>query len=457
MRLLFLAIVFIFGITMSCNKSESFVEQAALMTSQQNDIYHEWVNVFLELDRYASFYRPGPAPRALAYMGLSAYEACLGGMPDYQSLQYRLGIKGMPTVKNNLYWPEVINASYAYLMRKFFETVTFKDKLGNVISNESFMNIISDKELELKVEFQKNAVEPMINNSESHGREVAAAIWSYSTSDPVGHNAHLNPFPVPVNAVGCEWVPTDPGVATRGLYSQWGKVRRFALTQTDLDALATPFDCSADVNSQIYAQAYETYVLTNEARKAPKGDLEHQAEFWSDDRVGWTFSPPGRMIAIADQIVEKENFDLEKTCVLYAQLGMAENDAAVNAWYNKYKFNIERPITYIQRNIDPKFTIPWLGFTPPFPAYPSGHSTMGGAAAEVLTADFGIEFPMYDRCHEGRTEFIGRPRFYPNFYLMAEENAYSRIPLGVHWRMDCKAGIDLGYVIGRKVNKLPFK
>ena len=41
--------------------------------------------------------------------------------------------------------------------------------------------------------------------------------------------------------------------------------------------------------------------------------------------------------------------------------------------------------------------------------------------------------------------------------LMAEENAYSRIPLGVHWRMDCKAGIDLGYVIGRKVNKLPFK
>ncbi|MBK9718380.1 MAG: hypothetical protein IPO85_12900 [Saprospiraceae bacterium] len=55
MRLLFLAIVFIFGITMSCNKSESFVEQTALMSSQPNTIYHEWVNVFLELDRYASF------------------------------------------------------------------------------------------------------------------------------------------------------------------------------------------------------------------------------------------------------------------------------------------------------------------------------------------------------------------------------------------------------------------
>lgn len=457
MRLLFLAIVFIFGITMSCNKSESFVEQTALMSSQPNTIYHEWVNVFLELDRYASFYRPGPAPRALAYMGLSAYEACLGGMPDYQSLQYRLGIKGMPAVKNNLYWPEVINASYAYLMRKFFETVTFKDKSGNVISNESFMNIISEKELELKVEFQKTIVEPMVNNSESHGREVAAAIWSYSTSDPVGHNGHLNPFPVPVNAVGCEWVPTDPGVATRGLYSQWGKVRRFALTQTDLDALATPFDCSSDVNSQIYAQAYETYVLTNEARKNLKGDLEHQAEFWSDDRVGWTFSPPGRMIAIADQIVEKENFDLEKTCLLYAQLGMAENDAAVNAWYNKYKFNIERPITYIQRNIDPKFTIPWLGFTPPFPAYPSGHSTFAFAGVGILESFVGGAYPFTDFCHQQRTDFLGAPRSFNSLRDLANESAFSRLPLGVHYRMDYDGGNFCGILCARKVMQLPWK
>ena len=45
----------------------------------------------------------------LAYLGLSAYEACLGGMPDYQSLQYRLGISDI-AVQTNLYWLEVINA-----------------------------------------------------------------------------------------------------------------------------------------------------------------------------------------------------------------------------------------------------------------------------------------------------------------------------------------------------------
>lgn len=180
-------------------------------------------------------FRPGPAPRALAYLGLSAYEASLGGMPEYQSLQFRLGISDMPAIKRNLYWPEVINASYGYLMTKFFEDVTFKDKNGNVLNKQEFLNLIVNKEKELRAKYRNTATEVLLNDSEAHGREVATAIWRFSISDPVGHNAHLNPFPVPVNAQGCEWVPTDPiKVADRGLFSQWGKVRRFAVTTGDL-------------------------------------------------------------------------------------------------------------------------------------------------------------------------------------------------------------------------------
>jgi hypothetical protein len=40
---------------------------------------------------------------------------------------------------------------------------------------------------------------------------------------------------------------------------------------------------------------------------------------------------------------------------------------------------------------------------------------------------------------------------------MANENAYSRIPLGVHWRMDCEEGVRFGIEIGRRVNDLPWK
>ncbi|MEO1097778.1 MAG: hypothetical protein AAFX57_08485 [Bacteroidota bacterium] len=37
---------------------------------------------------------------------------------------------------------------------------------------------------------------------------------------------------------------------------------------------------------------------------------------------------------------------------------------------------------------------------------------------------------------------------------MAEENAFSRIPLGVHMRMDCAEGLRLGYEIADAVNSL---
>jgi hypothetical protein len=96
-------------------------------------------------------------------------------------------------------------------------------------------------------------------------------------------------------------------------------------------------------------------------------------------------------------------------------------------------------------------------FTPQFPTYPSGHGTFSGAASEVLTAEFGSSFAMTDRCHENRSEFIGTPRSYSSFYEMAQENAYSRLPIGVHFRMDSEAALDLGLKIGRRVNNLPWK
>lgn len=151
-------------------------------------------------------------------------------------------------------------------------------------------------------------METILNNSEAHGREVASAVWRFSTTDAEGYNAHLNPFPIENNPVNtCDWVATEPQNSTRGMYALWGKVRRFGLSQIDMDALKAPFTCDDGKNSINYQQAWEMYVIANEARSNPKGEMECIAEFWSDDRVGWTFSPAPRFIAIADQIVQKKN------------------------------------------------------------------------------------------------------------------------------------------------------
>ena len=69
---------------------------------------------------------------------------------------------------------------------------------------------------------------------------------------------------------------------------------------------------------------------------------------------------------------------------LLARMGVAMSDAFVGCWHEKFVYNLVRPVTYIKKVIDPKWE-PILN-TPPFPEYPSGHSTVSGAMDAVLTA-----------------------------------------------------------------------
>lgn len=111
-----------------------------------------------------------------------------------------------------------------------------------------------------------------------------------------------------------------------------------------------------------------------------------------------------------------------------------------------------RPDAYIQQNIDPLWKP--LHDTPSFPAYPSGHSAFGGAASVVLSDLLGDNLPITDRSHEHCKIFIGKPRTFTSFKAMAEENAISRLYMGVHYRMDCEEGLRLGYLIGERVAAL---
>jgi hypothetical protein len=73
----------------SLQSCKEFTPPSVVPQADQYDakVYHEWNNVFLRIERYAKGYRPGPAPRALAYMGLSAYECAVPGMPAYNSMR----------------------------------------------------------------------------------------------------------------------------------------------------------------------------------------------------------------------------------------------------------------------------------------------------------------------------------------------------------------------------------
>jgi membrane-associated phospholipid phosphatase len=158
-----------------------------------------------------------------------------------------------------------------------------------------------------------------------------------------------------------------------------------------------------------------------------------------------------------------EKMNLEESLYFFCKLGIAVNDGAVAAWNSKYIYNTERPETFIRKYIDPQFksilgeAVGTPGLVPPFPGYPSGHSTFGGIMAEIFTEFFGANYKFTDYCHDGRTEFLSTPRTFNTWKQMGEENAYSRIPLGVHIKMDCDEGLRMGKLIARRALEYNLK
>jgi len=153
-------------------------------------------------------------------------------------------------------------------------------------------------------------------------------------------------------------------------------------------------------------------------------------------------------------------------------------EAGMAAWESKYHYDFWRPITGI-RESDPgsgptglgdgnpatmgDLTFKPLGapasnlqgpnFTPPFPAYPSGHATFGGALFQILRRFYGTdhigftfvsdEFNGITRDNAGNIRPY-MPRHFSRLSQAEEENGQSRIYLGIHWSFDKTEGIAQG-------------
>ena len=451
----FLAFVAFGLFTTSCNDKDEPTPTASVKLAKDYDykVVHDWNELFLQVERYAAGYRPGPAPRVLAYVGLSAYEACITGMPEYNSLENLYAGLSIPDAADAEYhWPTVVNASYAYLMPKFFPAAT----AAQIQAMATLANVNESK-------FKAEISADLFDRSKKRGEDVAAAVFAWAETDEVGKDHYKDPFEqydwqAKFKKDG-DWKPTFPGPG-KPMGGIWGTARTFVLKPGEL-LCRNPLPYSTQTVSDLYSQALEVY-----AQNTPTLSYEDEwvGEFWSDDLVNLTFSPGPRWLAIGDQVLVNEKSNLETAILMSAKVGFALNDASVSCWYSKYYYNVERPQSYINRVIDPNWK-PALynpltgdqGVTPSFPAYPSGHSTMSAAGAEALASIFGYSYAMTDHCHQGRAEFEGDPRSFGSFLEMAQENAWSRVPLGVHYRMDCEEGVHLGTNVGRKVNNLPWK
>jgi signal transduction histidine kinase len=406
------------------------------------DISQDWYKMLLDLVQYSVGYRPPVSARMYAYVGLAAWEAGLPALNDAQSIAPTFKDLKLPVWKSQQPFiaPIALNATYETLARDFFPHTTFEMQENiRKLSNKWYKSLSKHYPLEA------------ILVSENYGKAIANAVFQWSAKDSVGHQAFLynyHPnFKSPTHKGA--WQPHNFN-AMPALLPYWGAARTFI---TPINAISTvpPVPFSEENNSPFFTQAMEVYTTS----KPMTEEKQQIAEFWSDDIPNISFCAASRWIAIAHQVLEIQKPDLSKTLETYLKLGLALNDVAVKVWHEKYYFSIIRPDTYIQKNIDADWKP--LHETPPFPAYPSGHAAFGGAGTTVLSKMLNLNTPLTDRSHEHSKIFNGKPRTYNSFKEVAEENALSRLYMGVHYRMDCEEGLRIGNLIGEKTFQIMVK
>jgi len=235
---------------------------------------------------------------------------------------------------------------------------------------------------------------------------------------------------------------TVPGInPLAALEPAWGTMRTFALDSAAACPAPPAHPFSRDNPSALYAEALEVIELRRELTEEQK----RIAYFWADN-PGESGTPAGHWMSVVSSVSDQWALSPERTVEAYALTAIAVADAFIGCWRTKFTTHVIRPVTYIQRYIDPAWQ-PLLN-TPNFPTYTSGHSTQSAAAAEVLTALLGDNRPYDDPTHVT----LGHPvKRLASFREAAREAGMSRLYGGIHFAMDNVAGRQQGECIGRTV------
>lgn len=235
------------------------------------------------------------------------------------------------------------------------------------------------------------------------------------------------------------------------LTPHWRHVTPFCLP--GLEAFMPPPPPALD--SPEYAEAF------NEVKAiGPKNSGTRTAEqsliarFWSD--FSYTAMPPGHWHEIAATIARNHNNTLAQNALLFALISMAQADGAILCWEIKFRYDLWRPVTAIQRADEDNnpLTAPDKGWeqylpSPPFPSYTSGHSTFSKASSQVLTRFYGTDAIAFVA---GSDTEKGVFRTFNSLAACADEVGMSRIYGGFHFMFDNVQGKATGGRVGDYVS-----
>ncbi len=310
------------------------------------------------------------------------------------------------------------------------------------------------------------------------GHRAAAAILALRVNDGSAQaEPRLGTGFLTSNDVG-KWRQDPISQVPIALGAFWSQVKPFVLHSSAQFVLPPP----PAVNSPAYTAAYLEAkalggdgIVTSTQRTAEQTFI---STFWAYDGTPSLCAPPRLYNQITLEIADQRRTGGVEVARLLALVNVAMADTAMAAWESKYRYQYWRPVTGIRESDpgtgpsglgdgnpntpgDPTFTplgapasnLTGPNFTPPFPAYPSGHAAFGGALFQTLRRFYhtdAIAFTFVSDEFNGSTQDNQghvrplRPRRFANLSQAEEENGQSRIYLGIHWAFDKTGGITQG-------------
>ena len=208
------------------------------------------------------------------------------------------------------------------------------------------------------------------------------------------------------------WRPTPPRRVQVPFDALAGTWRPWIISSGDAYRLAAP---PAMESPQFKADLNELLALANGGRTTAQIEA---ARYWATD------APSIRWELFIEDEIASHRLSTPHAARARAYLSATMYDAFIACWDTKYAYWVARPIT-----MDPALRTVFS--TPPFPSYPSGHSTQSSAAAEVMAE-----------------LFPDRAAFYR---ARGEEASFSRIWAGVHYRFDVLGGEAMGRKVAEAV------
>jgi hypothetical protein len=288
-------------------------------------------------------------------------------------------------------------------------------------------------------------------NGVAVGQAAAAAIVALRADD--GSDAPLVDFDYPQGTEPGQWRFTPDFPLQLAFAPNWGKVTPFVLKRSSQFRPRAPYHLA----SKKYAADYDEIMrLGGDDITTPSARTADQTEIG----LFWIESSPLAWNRLARALSVSSGLNLSENARLFGLLNLAMADGYIASWEAKYHYNFWRPITAIRLgdtdgNPDTAGVPDWTPLQPtyPMPDHDSAHAVEGGAAAEILKQFFGTDDVPFTACSTtlaagGR---CGDPspviRSYSSFSQAANENAVSRIYIGIHFRRAVEEGVRHGQKI----------